>query len=164
VIAAALAGAAYAIPGSPLPALLRQAAGWVAGNTPPAPPAEEPTTSRPVTSGIAVPVDGPFTILIAEPQAEGVVTISLTEAAGIVARVLGGAAAFTTDADRLTIDNHGSTASYEIELPRGAARVEVHVGSRRLFLKDGDHIVAETPADVSGRFTLSLSPLRAPAE
>jgi hypothetical protein len=162
LVVAALAGAAYAFPGSPLPALLNQVAEWITGQTPPPPPPSPPTepspTTQPVTSGIAVPVQGPFTITFAEPQAQGVVTVSLTDQPDIVARVLGGTAAFTTDRDRLTIENRGSAADYEIELPRSASWVEIAVGPRRLLLKEGDRVVTDGPIDTSGRYSLPLAP------
>jgi len=162
VVVAALTGAAYALPGSPLPALLRQATDWITGQTPlpppPPPSVEESSTTWPVTSGIAVPVQGRFTVHFMEPQAQGVITVSLTDESTISTRVLGGTAAFTTDVDRLTIQNSGSAADYEIELPRGAPWVEIYVGTRRLLLKDGDRVVAEAPADARGRYVLPLSP------
>jgi hypothetical protein len=134
IVVAALAGAAYAMPGSPLPGFLHQAAAWITGQgdttTPPAPPApgESATASQPVTSGIAVPVSERFTIHFAAGQSTGTVAVSLTDSLNVVVRVLGGTATFTTDADRLTIENRGSTADYEIELPRMAAWVEITVG------------------------------------
>ena len=167
LVAAALAGAAYAFPGSPLPTLLHQAREWITGQTTPPPPpppspAEPAPTTRPVTSGIAVVVKDRFTIHFTEPQAQGVVTLSFTGESTVNTRVLGGTAAFTTDVDRLTIQNDGSTADYEIELPRDARWVEVYVGTRRLLLKDGDRVVAEVPADTPGRYVLPLSPPHPP--
>jgi hypothetical protein len=168
LVAAALAGAAYAFPGSPLPALLHQAKEWISGQTtppppPPPPPAEPAPTTRPVTSGIAVLVKDRFTVYFTEPQAQGVVTVSFTGEATVDTRVLGGTAAFTTDFDRLTIQNSGSTADYEIEIPRDIPWVEIYVGTRRLFLKDGDlTVVVGSPAHAAGRYVLPLSPPHPP--
>jgi Putative zinc-finger len=162
LVAAALAGAAYAFPGSPLPALLNHVAEWISGQTPPppppTPPAAEPSApARPETAGIAVPVGERFSIQFTAEQAGGDVTVSLTDGPNVVARVFSGTATFTTDVDRLTIQNQGSTADYEIELPRDAPWVEISVGARRLILKEGERIAADVAADAQGRYVLSLS-------
>jgi hypothetical protein len=83
--------------------------------------------------------------------------VSLADGPNIVARVFSGTATFTTAVDRLTIQNDGSTADYEIELPRDAPWVEILVGTRRLILKEGDRITADIAADAQGRYVLSLS-------
>jgi anti-sigma factor RsiW len=162
VIAVALAGAAYAVPGSPLPALLKQVGGWITGRTPtpPAPTAieEAPPGPSPVTSGIAVPASRRFAIHFAAEQTLGVVTLSLTDGPNVVVRVLGGTVAFTTDLDRLSVENSGAAVDYEVELPRSAPWVEVFVGGRRVVLKDGDRFVADAPADARGRYILPLAP------
>ena len=69
-----------------------------------------------------------------------------------------GWATFTTDVDRLTIENRGSTADYEIELPHGAPWMEIGVGERRLLFKQGDRLVTNAPADARGRYILPLAP------
>jgi hypothetical protein len=160
VAAAALAGAAYAIPGSPLPAWVKQVADWIdrdGGSD--SPPAEKsPAIDRPTTSGIAVPAHERFTIAFLTEQTDGVVAVSLADGPNVVVRVLGGTATFTTDVDRLTIDNRGSEADYEIEIPRGASYVEVFVGTRRFILKDGDALAMGIPTDEHGRRVFSLAP------
>ncbi|HEU4364135.1 MAG TPA: anti-sigma factor [Candidatus Krumholzibacteria bacterium] len=157
VIVAALAGAAYAVPGSPIPELLKRAVGQITGRPQP-PPAGEPAPIQPVTSGISVPADNHFAIHFTAEQDEGVVTVSWTGQAMVVMRVLGGRATFTTDAGRLTIENNGATADYEIEIPRDLQRIEITAGSRSLFLKDGDYQVSPAQRDTQGRIILSLTP------
>ena len=158
VVAAALAGAAYAIPGSPLPALVDKLAAWVTGEaeTPPA-AVDESTTGAPVTSGIAVSAGGDFLIQFASAQTAGSVTVSLTDDPMIRVRVVGGAAAFTTDAGRLDIANPHSFADYEIELPRHAPSVEIRVGNASVLRKDGDRVTTDAPADADGRYRVPLS-------
>lgn len=168
LIAAALAGAAYAFPGSPLPALLHHVAEWISGQTapppppPPAPQAEPSPTARRETAGIAVPVTERFSIHFVSNQTGGDITMSFTDGPNAVVRAFSGTATFTTDVDRLTIQNSGSTADYEMELPRGARWVEITVGARRLLLKDGDRIVTDIPADAHERYVLPLSPPDSP--
>jgi hypothetical protein len=50
----------------------------------------------------------------------------------------------------------GSTANFEVAIPRSATRVEILVGGRRAFLKEGDRL-AGTP-DSAGSFRLTLRP------
>ena len=143
------AGAAYAAPGSPLPALVARVAEWVAGSA--------PRPAEPGPAGIAVEPSERFTIVFGTPQIRGAVAVSLTEGSRIVARRLSGTATFTTGADYLTIENGGSTADYEVELPRSTPWVEIRLGARRLLLKDGTHVVTDAPVDAGGRYLLALA-------
>jgi hypothetical protein len=159
LVVAALAGATYAFPSSPLPALVIVAE-WITGRTPPAPPAPPPVgtvTDVPAGDSRHRSAVQTFSILFAE-QAEGDVTVSLTDGPNAVVRAFSGTATFTTDVDRLTIQNNLSTADYEIELPRDARWIEITVGPGRLFLKDGGRIVADVQADTQGRYLLPLQP------
>jgi hypothetical protein len=125
----------------------------------PAPPAPSPATPvAPVTSGIAVVPGERFAIRFAAGQSAGIARVSLTSEPNIAVRASNAAVTFTTEADRLTIDNSGSMADYEIELPHDAPWVEILVGERRLFLKDGQRIVTAAATDARGRYLLSLSP------
>ncbi len=157
VVIAALGGAAYAIPGSPLPSMMKKVAEWVGGDESPAPLDDDSTTAAPVTSGIAVPPAPRFSIDFVVEQDQGAITAWLTDGPDIVVRVLGGAATFTKDVDRLTIDNRGSTAAYEIEIPRATPFVELSIGATRIVLKDGDSFAPGVTADPRGRYLLPLA-------
>jgi hypothetical protein len=159
VAAAALAGAAYAIPGSPLPAVVAKIAHWIAGE-PPA-PSDGSGDAPLVTSGIAVPAKPRFVIEFVAQQASGVAVLSLADGPNVVVRALGGTATFTTDIDRLTVDNRGSSADYEIEIPRSVSYFEVSIGARRAVIKDGEAFATGFPLDEHGRAVL---PLAAPKE
>jgi hypothetical protein len=156
VLALGAAGAAYAAPGSPLPAWVDRVAQRIVGA--PAPSSESPpvTPTPPAVAGIAVTPGERFTIGFALPQARGVATVWLTDGHDIVVSARNGRATFTSGVDGLTVDNRESAADYEIELPRSARRIEIRVGSRRLLLKEEGRIVAPTPADSLGRYRLDL--------
>lgn len=162
VIVAAVAGAAYAIPGSPLPDLVKQLAAIMTGEreTPPA-AVDESTPGPPGTSGIAVAAGDHFVIQFAGPQDSSFVLVSLTDDPMVRVRVLGGTAAFTTDAGRLDIENRGSIANYEISLPRDAPWIEVRVGSTARWQKDGERVSSGSVPDAQGRYWIALAP---PAE
>ncbi len=151
------AGAAYTAPGLPVRGWVDRVVDWVAGRGAQDPKPGTGTSDGPATAGIAVAPGERLTIHFTLPQPTGVVVIALGTGPDVVARVRNGTAIFTTGADRLTVDNRGSVADYEIEVPRGAPWVEVVVGERRLFLKQGDRIDAEGAPDASGRYRFSIA-------
>ncbi len=155
-IVVGLAGAAYAIPGSPLPSWLHKVADLIAKNdSSPAPDDRAP--AEPVTSGIAVPASSHFRIVFADAPSAGAVALSLVDGSNVVVRARGGTATFTTDVDQLTIGNRDASASYEIDIPRDATRVEIVIGDRSITIKDGDAFGADLPTDAQGRRTLSFA-------
>jgi hypothetical protein len=157
----AAAGIAYTAPGSPVRTWVDQAIDWVAGTSAVAPSDEPapPSLTEPAMAGIAVEPGTQFTIHFAATQAQGRAMVSMTDGPNIIVRALSGRVTFTTDVDRLTIQNAGARTDYEIELPADAARVEILVGTRRQFLKQGDEIVTTAPTDPLGRHLLVLSPI-----
>jgi len=163
LVAIAAAGVVYAVPGSPLPMLVARVTDWIGGapaHTPPprtAPPAAPSSPSETATAGISVAPGARFTIRFASSQARGVATVTLSDGPDIVARVSGAGATFTTDADVLTIENRGSSADYEIELPRNAPWVEIQIDGQTVFLEQGDRIVTSALPDASGRYVLPLA-------
>lgn len=158
VLALALAGVAYAAPGSPLPRWVERAAVWPVRRAPPAAGRGETRVPLPVTGGIAVTPGASLVIQFSSPQTTGEVHVSLTDSAEVVVRSIIGAATFTSGVDRLVIGNAASSASYEIRIPRAAPRVEMRVGERRIFLKDGSRLTTAATADAREPLTLPLSP------
>ena len=157
LLALAAVGVAYATPGSPLPAWASRVAWWIESRA--ARPARvvQPTPAEPGSAGIAVAPSERFVIHFATTQAEGAVAVSLTDGPEITARALNGTATFTSDIDRLTIENGGSTADFQIDVPHDARWVEIRVGLRRLLLKRGDSIITDTKPDTRGRYILPLT-------
>lgn len=152
LLAVAAAGAAYAAPRSPLPGWVDRVAGWVEGDAP-------DTAASPLESaGISVEPTGPFTIVFETEQTQGAASVLVTDASHIVVRSRDSSASFATDVERLTIRNAGSTADFDIELPRGAPRVEILVGGRRVLLQEGPRIVTDAPMDDEGRYRIPLEP------
>ncbi|MFL5575813.1 MAG: hypothetical protein ACJ79S_07600 [Gemmatimonadaceae bacterium] len=154
--ALALAGAAYAAPGSPLPRLIDR----VVARVHPTQKRSAPVASArapEVAAGIAVTPGDRFTILFSATRANGVATVSLTDGPDVAVRATAGTARFTSDVDRLLIESLSDSARFEIEVPRHAARVEMRVGSRRIFLKDGARVSADGRQDAAGRYRIPLS-------
>lgn len=159
IVAAGIGSAAYAMPGSPLPGWMRQAVSWVAsrGNPSPAAPAQL-QRGEPALAGVAIAPGRELLIQFTSHQTSGDARVSLTEGGEVIVRTVSGAAGFTTDSGRLVINNAGSTATFEILIPRTAPRVEIRVNGSRVFLKEGARVSAGDPADVRGVYVLRLGP------
>jgi hypothetical protein len=154
-----LGGVAWAAPQSPLRALVGSVIDWMGGSPESqTPPATAPATPPPApgAAGIAVPPGQSLVILFMKVQADGAAHVVLTDGADVVVRAPAGAAAFTSNDDRLLIDNAGSSASFEIEIPRTAARVEIRVGGERIFEKNGPRVTAATAVQSGERYVFAL--------
>lgn len=132
ILTLGVAGAAYAAPGSPLPAWVKSATDWIAGGP------ERPTETG--VSGLAIAPGRALVIRFRSPQDAGRVMVSLTDGAEVRVRAPIGAATFTSDVDQLVIDNRGPAATFAIEIPRSAPRVEIRVGDKPIYLKEGSRI------------------------
>jgi hypothetical protein len=144
-----IAGAVYAAPGSPLRDWVRSAAAWIRTSEPPiqvSAPTESPDAR---VAGIAAVPGREFVIVFESPEPGGEARITITAGMEITVRAPVGAASFTSAADRLIIANSSSGASYQIEIPRTAPRVEIQVAGKRVFLKEGSRI---------GKLLIPLSP------
>jgi hypothetical protein len=170
LVALGVAGAAYALPGSPVPGWVDSVVerlGSLAGSsarrpatpapaaTEPAPGPQEATTES--RSGIAVDPGISLLILFTRAEEEGQVEVVLSD--GVAVQVLAppAAASFTSDVNLLRIENASGAARFRIEVPRAAPRVEIRVAGKRIFLKEGPRITAE-PAAARGSYVLPLAP------
>ena len=151
VLGLGLAGAAYALPGSPLRAWVRA---LVHGTAP------GPTQADSGFAGIAVAPGQGLSVVFTARQAVGSADVILTDSAEVVVRALTGAATFTSAADRLVIENTGSDATFEIQIPRAAPRVEILVEGSSILLKAGDHLTATTACRrvAAQRFSCEVRP------
>jgi hypothetical protein len=162
-VAVALAGAAYAVPGSPLRAWVATVVAWVGERSRPNPKTRPSVTSvhsletEPSAAGIAVAAGQDLVIRFTSTQAEGGVQVWLTDESDVVVRAPAGAATFRSDVERLVIDNVGSAATFEIRIPRGAPRVEIRVGDRRVFLKDRANVTTESSGTGGDRYLIPLA-------
>lgn len=130
VLAVVAAGVAYAAPGSPV----RE---WIDGIQrirPAAPPTRQaPQSDVPASmAGIAVRPGPSLVIRFVEAQASGSVRVSLVDSSTVVVRAPQAAATYATADELLLIDNSGSTASFDIEIPRNARNVELWVAAEQL--------------------------------
>jgi hypothetical protein len=161
LLVVAAGGAAYAAPGSPLPAALDRLLATLA------PPQSRPGTyataadTAPPGAGIAVAPGERLTIRFVVEGDGAVATLSLTDGDEAVIRAVEGAATFRSDVEHLSVRSSGP-ARFEILIPRSAPWVEVRAGDTPVFLKRAADVVAETQAGADGRYTLTLSSPTAP--
>ncbi len=155
LLTAGIAGAAFALPASPLRS-------WVAGvmkgwseEGPKATAPARPQEPRREGAGIAV-APGNALVIQFDGAAAGEARIVIADRADILVRAGAGRAAFTSEVSRLLIDTHGLADTFAIEIPRDAPRVEVRVHGSRVFLKEGDRLTAGRPAGGDGAYRVPL--------
>ena len=157
-LALGIAGAAYAAPGSPLPRWVSVLSGWVRAERELPQPPSLPSPSRASgVAGVAIAPGQRLVVVFTASQSEGVVQVRLTDGAEVVVQAPSGAATFSSDADRLVIDNRGRTGTFEIHIPRTAPRVEIVVDGVRRFLKEADRITAGETPSATGAYAIPLS-------
>ena len=88
-------------------------------------------------------------------QSTGEIRLTMTEGADLIVEARGAGASFTSNADQLVIDNRSSAGDFEIAIPKAAPRIEIRVGSRRVFLKDHSVIVPALPDSGPSRIALA---------
>ena len=151
----AIAGIAFAAPGSPLPGLLRRVTQSTPTVSAPSPaPAVEPATD----AGIAVTPGGRLAIDVARGSGAAVATISLTDSREVILRAVGGRPSFSAGVDRVAIRNVEGITALFIDIPRTAPHVELRVDGTRVLVKDGPEIVTAARRDDAGRYALPLAP------
>ena len=166
ILAAGIAGAAYAVPGSPVRAWVDAIAQKIGGGgSEPSAVAPAPGTSTVGVSGIAVLPGKRLQILFKAPeggQGGGQVLVCLTVGSEVQVRAPDGAATFTSRADQLLINNRSPSAAarpdtFEIEIPSDAPWVEIRVGGDRIFLKEGPRVTTGGSIGPDGGYVLPLT-------
>ena len=152
----AAAGAAYAVPGSPLPRAVHHVVSLFRGTVRPVPaaPVPVPAPSR-SQSGIAAAPGNHFAIVFSGAIPAGSATVSLTQGEEVLVRALD-AANFQSDVDRLLVESKTPGAKFEVEIPRSAPSVEIRVGERLVFRKESSRIVTSAPTSADGSYRLLL--------
>jgi hypothetical protein len=155
VFALAAAGAAYAAPGSPVPEWIERVLAGDAGTAPPTlvVPVPRPEPAPPDSAGIAVAAGTALTVAVPAPPRAGFALIVLVDGTEVAAHTAG-AAAFTAGAGRILVETRADSLDLVIAIPRTALRVDVVIGGRRLFRKDGPTIETGARADAQGRWVL----------
>jgi anti-sigma factor RsiW len=133
-----IAGAAYAIPGSPVRGWIHDVTRKLTGR--PETPAPAPAPGRTGVSGVAVAPGDRLSILF-EPGALGAeLRIDLTDGSDVQVHGPAGAAAYTSSAGYLLIRGRDSSAVLDVQIPRTAPWVEIRAQDERVFLKEGPRV------------------------
>jgi hypothetical protein len=157
LFALAVAGVAYAMPGSPLPRVLDRVIEWATNAVPqPRQGIRLPRVSGP-PRGIAIAPGNRLVIEFTREPGNGIARVTLTDGSEVVVHADTGGATFTSDVDRLSIEQRGDSADFEIVIPRAAPLVEIRVGSRQVFLKEASRVTADGERDAQGRYLVPLS-------
>ena len=156
LLAALVAGAAYALPGSPVRDWIRDARSTAQRQLPAPKPAEPP---MPLMAGLAVSPGDHLVIIFERAHPRSNARVSLGEWNEVRVRGPSGGATFASEADTLRIGNRDSTATFEVEIPFEARYVEIRVANARIFTKERHRIVAPE-ADEGDK--VYLLPLTAP--
>jgi hypothetical protein len=148
LLTVAVAGAAYAFPGSPVRS-------WIARLTAPRGPEAPPSPAAPAApvrpSAISVPLESRLVIRFGQSEPGSVIRVRLTEGREVTVSSLDGPATFTTGPGWLSVGGQGE---YLVELPRAATWVAIEAGDQRLLLKEGDRISSSLAADSTGEYVL----------
>lgn len=147
------AGVAYAIPALPF-------RGWVDSLVNSVIQRDEPSSADRVPisdlaiSGVVID-PGVELAIVFGGRIAGYARVALTDEDEVAVRALNGTATFTSDRDRLLVDNL-SASSFEIRIPRAARHVEILIGSRRVFLSERARVTSEATADTTGSYVVPL--------
>ena len=156
VLVAAVAGTAYAAPGSPLRGWLSMLAERFRVEA--VPNADSALVPNPSTAGVAIVPGAALVIEFTHQQQSGLARVTLTNGAQVEVRAPSGAATFSSDPERLVIDNQGSAADFAIVLPRGANRVEIRVGGFPVLLKARDRVTLTRGTAEPAAWVVPLTP------
>jgi hypothetical protein len=156
-LAAALAGGAYAAPGSPLPGLLAR---LLASDSSVNSVVEPRRSERSAAAGVAVAAGERLTISLPNGTTRDSATISLSDGTEVMIQARGGQTSFRSDPERLIVDHSGDPGQFEIRIPTSARLVEVEVRGRRIFRKEGSDVTARVPPDSLGRYVVPLASTR----
>ena len=157
LLALTVAGAAYAIPGSPVRGWINSLIARISGTTEPPSVTPTPNTDAP-RAGITVPPGNALVIRFSAHQPTGDIRVRLTDETEVAVAAYAGAASFTTGTGGLDVDNRGSSATFEVRIPRAAPMITIEVEGVGILVKRGARIDAPAPPDSAGVYVLSLNP------
>ena len=135
LVAVGIAGAAYAIPGSPLRAWVHAIVSLGAKETASPPPSKGATG----VSGIAQ-LPGERLVILFQPGGSGEARVQLSDDPNVEISVRPGAATFASKADYVLIGVRDSTAVFDLRIPLTAPWIEIRSGDERVFLKEGARV------------------------
>lgn len=151
IAAAGLAGVAYAVPSSPLRALIAR----MQREAPPAVAIGDSSSHVGVSAAselTTVSVASGNSVVVAIAQAQPGMTLRIELADVVEVSVSGPAAArYSVGPARVLVESAGEGGEYHVVVPRRAPRVEVTLEGRRVWLKEGERVEGEWTVRVEKR-------------
>ena len=158
VIAAGLAflaaGAAAALPNSPLHHVLVRVFSKPVSTQAPAAPVSN-TVSPAATAGIAFLPAASLDVRFISPQPGGRLRLRLVEGSRVSATA-DGDAAFSIHQSQLDVADHGAQMTFTLEIPRTASEVTVHAGNEIIFEKRGGAVTSSQLVDSAGVYKFTF--------
>jgi hypothetical protein len=150
-VGVAIVAAAAAVPNSPLRTYLARLGGKHS-----AAPAVHQSPESNVASVGFVPARA-VNVTFKSEQRSGQIGVTLSDSPLVRVAHRSGSASYTLTLDGVQIANVGSSASYEVTLPRAATVVRIRVSGRVVFARDGDTIEAAASPDPQGRYVIPFA-------
>jgi len=163
-----VAGAAAALPSSPLRRLLGRAPGDAPAGaphaphaSPAAPPATSPETLRDAASaGVAVVPRERVEVAFLR-QSRGRLELRFVEGPQLSLVPRGADVRFTVRPDRIAVEDTTGRASFELLVPRSVAQLRVEVGGATVFRVVGGDVISHARRDdATGAYLIELRPPR----
>ncbi len=112
--------------------------------------------------GISVIPTGEFELHFETSQSTGVIRIALTDGAELAVRAFGDSPGYDLAPEGVRVENVGSTADYEVLVPRSARRVTIRVEETVVFTKQDASIVTLAVEAERAGYLLDFAELRSP--
>jgi hypothetical protein len=155
LLALGVAGVAYAAPHSPVSAWVGRIRTLIGLSTDDvATPAAVPDSA-----GVVLDADDEVSIRFEAGGLAGHARVSLSDADEVLVRAVAGSTRFTSEPERLLVV-HPGIDTMDIVIPRGAARVEIQIGSSTVLVKEGREVVTTAATDGQDGWLLTLGPAR----
>ena len=154
IVLLVVAGAASALPGSPVRRWLAELFERLQ---------ETPAQQSPplgISGGISVIPTAGFELVFVAAQRSGVLVVSLTDEDELAVRASGAVPGYSVAPERVRVENAGSAADYEVLVPRSAESVRIRVGDLVVFSKQRGSISSAAGPDARGRYVLEFAALQ----
>ncbi len=152
-----VAGAASAMPGSPLRPWLSRVVGWIAGTETTPREAGQVDSSQQPPAGVSVFPGEKFELVFEAIQETGVIRISLADQAEVAVRSDDEGVSYSVDPQGVRVSNAGLGANYEVVIPNDAKSVVIRVRETILFAKENGAIVTAADRAADGSYVVDFS-------
>jgi hypothetical protein len=158
-LACAAAAAAAAVPNSPVRLWLESLIGTARSGEQQAavsPPAEPERQKAKGAGGISIVPVHKLEITFLGNQESGEIRVAFRDDERVSVQSTEAGPAYAIQKDRIVVNNAGSTASYEIGLPRALSTARISIASDIVFRSEAGTVSSEARPDREGRYIIPL--------